>query len=368
MPLAGVLSVPFTSRSSSTGGHVAAQLLFLLTVVVLPASPAHSAVRVDHGAIRVQVSPDTASVRPLKEPASITIEVEGAGESPRTPVDLFIRLTAPPPGNLVSTDFPLVEGTRLVEMHLAGVSGRLSWDYVFPIRGEYRLDVSATDAQGRRLERSLALRVRESRAKIVFLAGFVAALFLLGFIAGRVFSAPAVVAAILAAALLQGAGANRNPAADTGQYAGSRDALTVAAPRVGSLSAIRWRGKDGGSARPVPATVTVRVLQLEKGREIFRLHRAPTDGTLDLAFQFTDASPHRVVVAAAAQGRQTTAEVAQTVEVEPATPPLGIRVRPVLVFSLVILAGLVAGRISKKRRLPLPWTAGRVKINPKEAS
>ncbi len=94
----------------------------------------------------------------------------------------------------------------------------------------------------------------------------------------------------------------------------------------------------------------------------------PTDGALDLRFQFTDASPHRVVVAATANDMQQETEVAQTVEVASATPPLGIRVRPVLVFLLVVLAGLAAGRLSKRRGLPLPWTARRVKINPKEAS
>ncbi len=253
-------------------------------------------------------------------------------------------------------------------MDLANVSGTVSWDYVFPIRGQYRLDVSATDGQGRRLQRSLAFHVRENRAKTAFLAGFVAALFLLGFIAGRIFSAPTGVAAVLTIALLLGAGPDRGLSADAGRTAGFKGELTVAPPRVGTPSAIRWRGWDPGSEEPVPATVTLSVVALEKGREIFTLNRVPTGGTLDLALQFIDASPHRVVVAATAQGRRQETEVAQTVQVESATPPLGIRFRPVLVFLLVILAGLAAGRISKRHPLPLPWAARRVKINPKEAS
>lgn len=344
--------------------------LLLGAAVLLPASLASAASpRVDQGEIRVHVSPATTSLRPLKDSASITIELEGAGGSPRAPVDLSIRLTAPSSGSLVTTDFPLIEGTRLVEMNLPNVSGALSWDYIFPIRGEYRLDVTATDAQGRRLERSFTLQVRESGAKVTFLAAFVAALFLLGFVAGRVFSGPAVVAAmVLVMVLLYGAGSNKDFAADTGQTAGLKGELTVAPPRVGAPSIIRWRGTEPGSESPVPATVTLRVLQLEKGKEIFTLNRVPTDGALDLALQFTDASPHRVVVAATAQGRQREAEVARTVEVESATPPLGIRAWPVLLFLLVVLAGLAAGRFSKKHPLPIPWASGRLKINPKEAS
>ena len=345
----------------------AGRVLSLLPAVLLSATlPSLVAARMDDGAIRVTVSPDTALLRPLKDSASITIEVGEAGGRARAPVDLSIRLTAPPPGNLVSTDFPLIEGTRLVEMNLPRVHGTLSWSYVFPIRGEYRLDVSATDGQGRRLERSLGLQVRESRAKIVFLGGFVAALFLLGFMAGRVFSAPAGAAAVLMIVLLHGAGPNRGLGADAGQTGGLQGVLTVAPARVGAPSTIRWRGTDPASAEPVPATVTLSVLQLEKRREIFTLNRVPTDGALDIALQFTDASPHRVAVTATAPGRRT--EVAQTAEVESATPPLGIRARPVLLFFLVVLAGLAAGRFSKRRALSLPWTARRVKFNAKEAS
>ncbi len=349
--------------------YVAGRLLFLLPAVLLSgALPSPAAARVDKGAIRVEVSPDTALLRPLKDAARITLDVEEADGRSGAPVDLSIRLTAPPPGKLVSTDFPLIEGTRLIEMNLPKVYGTLSWSYVFPIRGEYRLDVSATDGQGRRLERSFALHVRESRARMAFLAGFVAALFLLGFIAGRIFSAPAGVAAVLMIAILHGAEPDRGLGADTNHTARSKAELTVASPRVGAPSTIRWRGTESPSAKPVPAMVTLRVLQLEKGREIFTLNRVPTDGALDLRFQFTDASPHRVVVAATPRGRQQMTEVAQTVAVESATAPLGIRVRPVLLFLLVVLAGLAAGRFSKRRRLPLPWAARRVKINPKEAS
>lgn len=356
MPLTDILPGPFTSRRAGTGRQDALTLGLLLgAAVLLPASLA-SAVspRLIQGEIRVHVSPDTTSLRPLKDPASITIKLEGTDGTPGAPVDLSIRLTAPSSGNFVSTDFPLIEGTRLVEMNLPNVSGTLSWDYIFPIRGEYRLEVTATDAQGRRLERSFALQVRESRAKAAFLAGFVAALFLLGFVAGRVFSGPAAVAAVvLVTALLYGAGSNKDLAADTGQTAGLKGELTVAPPRVGTLSIIRWRGTEPGSENPVPATVTLRVLQLEKGKEIFTLRRVPTDGVLDLALQFTDASPHRVVAAAAVRGRQQT-EVTRTVEVESPTPPFGIRAWPVLLFSLVVLAGLAAGRFSKRHRLPLP--------------
>lgn len=361
----GRLRRPF-SPDSGKQFAIVARLLFLVPAVLLSAGVA--AAQGHHSAINVHVSPDTMLLRPLKDSANITIDLERVGERPGGPVDLSIRLTAPPPGTLVATDFPLIEGTRLIEMNLASVTGALSWDYVFPIRGVYRLDVTATDEQGRRLERSFSLQVRENRAKTAFFAGFVVALFLLGFIAGRIFSAPTGVAGVLMIALLYGAGASWSLGAESARAAGLNGELTVTPPRVGHPSTIRWRGTDPGSGESVPATVTLRVVQLEKDREIFRLNRVPTRGALDLAFHFVDASPHRVSAVATTRGGRQGTEIAQTVEVDSATPSFGVRVRPVVLFMLAVLAGLVAGRISKRYPLPLPWAPKQVKMDPKEAS
>ncbi len=336
---------------------------WLLPVFLALTGPAQTgAVLADDAGIRVRVSPDTTLLRPLKDAATITVTLDGSRGGLVAPVDLSVRLTAPPSGGLVSTDFPLVEGTRLIEMNLANVPATLSWKYVFPIRGEYRLDVSGTDRQGRRFERSLAFHVRESRAKTAFLAGFVAALFLLGFIAGRVFSAPAGVAGVLILALLY-AGPDRSHGTESNRTTAPKGELTVTRAQVGVPSIIRWRGIDPGTGRPVPATVTVTVMQLEKGKGIFALNGLLTDGTLDLAFQFTDASSHRVTATAVFEGRQQATEIARTVEVESVTPAFGIRAWPVLLFMFAVLAGLAAGRISKRRRISLRRTARQVKMD-----
>lgn len=344
-------------------------MLSLLFALLLSASlAAPFTAWVDESAIRIQVSPDTTLLRPLKDSARITVDIDEDGRGSGAPLDLSILLTAPPPGNLVSTDFPLIEGTRLVEMKLAGVTGALSWDYVFPIRGTYRLEVSATDAQGRRLQGSRSVQVRENRTKTAFLAAFVAALFLLGFIAGRIFTVPAGVVAVLAIVLLYSAGGNGILGAETVRATALDGKLTVTPSLVGHPSTIRWRGTHPGSEEAVPAAVTLRIVQLEKGREIFRLNRAPTRGTLDLVFHFVDASPHTVSVVATPRGGQPATEVTRTVQVESDTAQFGARVRPVVLFLLVVLAGLVAGRISKKRFPRLPWAGRRTRLAAKEAS
>ena len=59
-----------------------------------------------------------------------------------TPIEngwVQIRLDAPPPGRFFSTDFPFVEGSQLLDMRLPLRQGRVHWDYLFPIRGQYRM-------------------------------------------------------------------------------------------------------------------------------------------------------------------------------------------------------------------------------------
>lgn len=66
---------------------------------------------------------------------------------------------------------------------------RVEWEYVFPIRGIYRLEVESADDEGRRIREVLEFRIKESRLKLLFLAAFLAGLFLFGVTAGRLFTA-----------------------------------------------------------------------------------------------------------------------------------------------------------------------------------
>jgi len=99
-----------------------------------------------------------------------------------------IRLVAPAPGRFFSTDFPVIEGTQLLDMELPVRQGRATWEYVFPIRGVYRLEVRATGEEGTEIERVFDLEIRENRIKLFYLAIFALALFVFGFMAGRLFT------------------------------------------------------------------------------------------------------------------------------------------------------------------------------------
>ena len=138
--------------------------------------------------VRLETFPSLDQARPLSDPVKIILSVLDSNGKPLEHGRLNIRLIAPPPGWLLSTDLPLVEGTDLLEMNLPVSQGRVSWEYVFPIRGIYRLEVSALGEEAKEVKSVFEIGIKENRMKLFYLGIFVAALFLFGFMAGRLFT------------------------------------------------------------------------------------------------------------------------------------------------------------------------------------
>lgn len=163
-----------------------AQLALILCLTLF--SWAGSA-RAGQGEIRLETVPSLDEVRPLSDPVRTVLTVlDGEGKALKQG-RVRIRLDAPAPGRLFSTDFPLVEGSRLMDMELPVSDGRVEWEYVYPVRGRYRLEVGAIDGEGKVIQRAFEMGIRENRLKLLYLGGFVAVLFFFGFMAGRLFTA-----------------------------------------------------------------------------------------------------------------------------------------------------------------------------------
>jgi len=158
--------------------------LFLWVILSLAAAD----VRAEIADIKLKTVPELSEARPSFEPVKIILDLLDSGSNPVSAGRLRIRLSAPAPSGLFSTDFPRVEGTLLLEMTLPVLQGRVEWDYVFPIRGIYRLEVESAGEQASGVKKVFELTVKEQRYKFLFLATFLAVLFLFGFIAGRFFT------------------------------------------------------------------------------------------------------------------------------------------------------------------------------------
>jgi hypothetical protein len=325
-------------------------LLFFL--LLSPLITAHTEAKAK--TIDLQIQPGLDKIRPLSKPARLTLTLrDGAGKSvDRTRFQ--IRLYAPTRGLFFSTDFPQVEGTPLIELEISSIQGKVEWEYLFPIRGIYRLEVSAIDGVGDGVKQVFPLRVRESRTKLVILGAFLTGLFLFGLMVGRLFT-PRINEAHIAGGLLWllGSAMNIGPATAqelTTKIPGDKEfivRLDVSPPTVGHLSNIHWRLSEKETGMPYPTHLTLAITQLEKGKRIFYLKRIPTDGNFAFKFHFVDGSPHRVSSIAELTGRNPI-RAEKVVAVTGIQPPKAVSLRALVLFLGVLVLGLLTGRISRR--------------------
>ena len=251
--------------------------------------------------IYFKTTPRIELLRPYADPANMSLLITGADGRPVKQGVVDIRLDAPEPGRFFSTDFPFVEGTRLSEMRMELRQGRANWKFLFPIRGEYRLTVVATTADGGKASKDFKFYIRENQKKWFALTGFSVGLFLLGLMAGRVFTgAKSAMIALFAAALLVGSSrAAEPPRVDETENAG----LEIGAATVGTPTAVRWFLKNAEIAGTSNTLLTLTITHLEKEKIAFEVERIPVDKEFSMKFQFTDGAEYRVVALAEVPGK-----------------------------------------------------------------
>jgi hypothetical protein len=294
-----------------------------------------------------KTTPRAELLRPFVDATDLSLLVTGAGGRPVKQGAVAIRLDAPRPGRVFSTDFPVVEGTVLSEMRLPLRQGRANWRQLLPIRGEYRLvvDVVAGDSDSSRASQVFTFKVRENRSKWFALAAFSAGLFILGLVAGRIFTGTRKAAAILGVALSAGLAATST--AQENQPEGV-PRLRVETASVGRPAFISWKfDTDAGGAK-AGATLTLTITHLEKQKVVFGVDKIPVDAQWSMKFHFPDAGEYRITAVANVPGRAP-ARSEHGMTVTGVEPPAATMV-PVLVYFIGLIAtGLGLGRWSKRR-------------------
>jgi hypothetical protein len=331
--------------------------------------------------LELSTSPPLTELIPDQDELELTIQLRDPAGAPIPRAELHLELTAPPANAFFSTDFPHVEGSRLVSADALAVGGQFSMRIVAPIRGAYRLQVTAKPPAG---DRSFAPTtaewhpvVPENPKKIRNLALFLAGLALVGacsgFVAGRTrtrprartAASPAAAAALaliaFAAASISDAalahgpeGAHRSRVTDPASSATTAASnskiaklelrLLTPSPRVGQLAELAATAHDASGAA-VPARFQLRFRQLEHDVEVFSTELIAPDGRLAWKGQFFDGSPHRVELIAtplaAADGGPVTA-VLET-EVEAIAPPLSASAKAFVLLMAVAAAAMACG-------------------------
>lgn len=300
--------------------------------------------------IYFKTSPRVELLRPYADPADMSLLVTGAAGRPVKQGFVDIRLDAPPPGRFFSTDFPFVEGTGLSEMRMELRQGRANWKYLFPIRGEYRLAVVVTTAEGEKASKDFKFYIRENQKKWFALTAFSGGLFLLGLVAGRIFTgATSATGALLVMALFVGSGrAAEAPVAQVTEPAG----LEIEAATVGTPALVRWFLKSAEVAGKSNALLTLTITHLEKEKVAFAVERIPVGNEFSMKFQFTDGAEYRVAALAEVPGKPRLRSE-KVISVTAIEPPAKTSAPALVYFVGVIALGLSAGRWTKRRaRVP----------------
>jgi hypothetical protein len=310
-------------------------------VVLLPGTAEPQSLTIDFN-----TSPGVHELHAGGEPATMALHVLRADGQPVEQGWVEVQLDAPAPGFFFSTDFPLVEGSRLLTFRLPLSDGKTEWQYLFPIRGDYRLSVQAQSADGAGSAAVFGFTVKEKRTKWLAFGGFTLALFALGFTAGRVFTSRQAAALIFACALLDiwpPPGASAAGASEHGR-------LEVGEARVGQPTPVRWVPEPRfGHYEPNIADFSLTITHLEKEKTVFAIANIPVLSEYRMDFHFTDGAEHRLSARVETQdGKLFEAE--KEIPVFAGEAPVKAAL-PALVFFVSVMAlGIGAGRWSKKAR------------------
>ncbi|MFS1511063.1 hypothetical protein VQL36_01305 [Chengkuizengella sp. SCS-71B] len=155
---------------------------FLLTFLLLmPAS-----LIMGEESIKVEVNNENGGeTRPDLDTAKVELtftEIENGSAN--------ILLSSPERNFFSPTDFPIVEGTKLIDSTILVENGKAEFDYMFPIRGDYQMKVEVLDENGTLAGTHLLnIHIPENPDEVQNAIVFVGILVLFGFFVGLILTA-----------------------------------------------------------------------------------------------------------------------------------------------------------------------------------
>jgi hypothetical protein len=299
-------------------------------------------------------------------------------------VQFQLQLLTPGKTPWFTSDFPIVEGTKLLELGAKAPDGKVEFEQVMPIRGSYTLTAQVTPLTSgafESFEQSIQLSVPENAAKYRNAAILIGILILAGVGSGWVIGgdqtvqdgevAPQSVRLLLSAAtvvaiivlLFVNVSAELASAHGSGEmHHGSGEAQVAVAPSVQRSQDLEIRlsgdrqatvgqlanqtiqvvnSKTGSPEANV--VVNVKSIALEDNKQMFAYQGKTNDqGKLDWHEQFFDGAPHQVV-AEVTPSNGTALQVSHEIEVEGIAPPLYIRFISLGYYTGIFVLSLLTG-------------------------
>lgn len=342
-----------------------------------------------------QVLPFEAEAEKPQSPVSLSLQVRDAAGQPLENAKIQLQILTPPKNPWLTTDFPIVEGTKLLEMEAVAPKGELQVQQILPIRGTYQLRVNATplvNSAFTPIQETLTLKVAENPVKYRNFVILAAILLFIGLgggliLGGRQIALPGEIAPQRVRLLLSGACivaiaallvvnisaemAESHVHSHEHQDHHSHAADEAATPkqqgidvkflgddssRVGQLAEIAVQSRDldtGQSATDV--VFKVKATRLEGNDTVFAYQGSPdANGELRWKQQFFDGAPHKLEVQVSPQpnaARQFQPfQVSKEIEVEGVAPPLYVRLIGLIYFTSFLLLGVLLGLWLKRDR------------------
>jgi hypothetical protein len=279
--------------------------------------------------LQLTAEPPLEQVRPNRDEVRLTLLSDGE-ETARKTVQWSLVVEIPLRGRFFSTDFPWIEGKRLLEIDFLTQGQKVEWTTVFPIRGRYELRVKSKvegEAPG---ETTFSLVIREDPARQLYLALSLSSLFLLGCLIGWVTPRSGTLL-ILSFFFLEGVA--------------SEARLDVGPAKVGDLTRVKLTLSDPGAAN-----VNFSIVRLEDQRRLFHIEEVTVPEGVSWGYHFFDGSPHLVTAAVRPHDSASPSLAEREVRVEALEPPRKVVFATYVFFLLPLAFGWLAGRWVKRRR------------------
>jgi hypothetical protein len=326
--------------------------------------------------VRLQTEPSLSQVLPDEAPVRITLQAVDAKGQPLSDVQFQLQLLTPGKTPWFTSDFPIVEGTRLLELGAKAPDGKVEFEQVMPIRGSYTLKAQVTPLTAGAFEsfdQSLQLSVPENTVKYRNAAILLSILILAGMSSGwviggdqtvqeseiapqpvRLLLSTATVVAIvvllfvnISAELASAHGGGETQAAVTPSIQRSQDLeIRLSGDRqatVGHLANQTIQVVNAKTGSPeANVVVNAKSIALEDNKQMFAYQGRTNDqGKLAWDEQFFDGAPHQVF-AEVTPSNGTALQVSHEIEVEGIAPPLYIRFISLGYYTGIFVLSLLA--------------------------
>jgi hypothetical protein len=326
--------------------------------------------------VELTSTPPLEHLRPNHDLARVTLTPLLHG-SPLSHGHLRVRLTAPPPTQVLSTGFPRVEGTLLLALDSDLTDGIVSVQYRFPIRGTYTFDLDISPVPGGPVFQPTSLRktVRIYEDSVVMRHAWllIIGLFVLGGLTGVILSRSAAAQERLLSCVIIGplvllcsmlapvraVSASAEHTTPEGMVTRGHQvvhgdkgwALAVhASPvpaTVGHVVQLAIELRKDGELFPGLMEVALEVVNQEEAHVVLETHILARQGQTSQSLQCYDGTLHTVTVTVRPIGEAESGVAPLTavlgLDVVALHPPMAVKLRMMALLLGVLVGGMVVG-------------------------